>query len=374
MAGSDRAPSSHLITTLLARAPHASFYQLVFLLEQLYQPKTAVGTAGSARDEVLRFRPDLSFAFPVSDVAALEQPRTTPPQFRLTTTFLGLYGTTSPLPPFYTEDLIARDDRDDPVRAFLDIFHHRLLSLLYRSWVKYRYPVQFQASGADQFSQRLFAFLGLGTEAFTNTTTLPSSRLLRYAGLLNQRPRSAAALEGLLSDVFDEIQVRIEQCTGQWVPIPPSQRAELGRPSCILEKQRQSSDTILGQQCALGEQIFGRQTSFRITLGPMNHESFLNLSPGRDGIRLLSALVQFFAQDRFDVDLELILDGDEVPVLRLTSQENDASCRLGNNTWLPSRSDEVHSHRVSFRLRLHDVSAASHGSATREGETYAYSR
>jgi len=374
MAGPDRAPGSRLITTLLARAPHASFYQLVFLLEQLYQPKTAVGTAGSAAGEVLRFRPDLSFAFPVSDVAAMECTRTVPPQFRLTTTFLGLYGTTSPLPPFYTEDLIARDDRDDPVRAFLDIFHHRLLSLLYRAWVKYRYPVQFRVSGDDQYSKRLFAFLGLGTEAFTSSTELPSSRLLRYAGLLNQRPRSAAALEGLLSDAFGDLRVRIEQCTGQWVPIPPQQQAVLGRPHCILEKQGKPGDAFLGQQCALGEQIFGRQSSFLITLGPMSHDSFLKLSPEGDRIRLLSALVEMFTQDRFDVDIELILDGAEVPVLRLTSQDEETSCRLGHNTWLPAWPDETRSRRVGFRLRPSDLSVPSYGSAMKEGEYYAHSR
>lgn len=114
----------------------------------------------------------------------------------MTTTFLGLYGTTSPLPPFYTEDLIAQEEGEEVVRSFLDLFHHRLLSLFYRSWVKYRYHIQFEPSGEDPFSQRMLAFLGLGAKEVAEKTGLPVSRLLRYAGLFSQRPRSASALEG----------------------------------------------------------------------------------------------------------------------------------------------------------------------------------
>lgn len=349
MAGQDRTTSPHLITALLARAPRFSFYQLVFLLERLYRPEASVGAQGPAKDEVLRFRPDLSFAFPVSDIATLEQTRKQPPRFRLTTTFLGLYGTTSPLPPFYTEDLMTREDGENPVRAFLDLFHHRLLSLLYRAWGKYRYQVQFEPSGNDRFSERMFAFLGLGVEEVTRQTGLPSSRLLRYAGLMSQRPRSASALEGLLSDFFDDINVHIDQCTGRWIPIPREQQSILGLSSCVL-----------GEHCVLGETIFGRQSSFRISMGPMRHDTFLTLLPGSSGIKILSALVQLFVQDRFDVDVELILDGAEVPVLRLTSTGEGPRCRLGQNTWLPLGSGDQSSRHVRFRLGPTGVPTMQH--------------
>lgn len=350
MAGEDRTTSPPVIANLLARAQDYSFYQLVSLLERLYRPEASVGAEGPADREVLRFRPDLSFAFPVSDVADLEQTRKDPPRFRLTTTFLGLYGTTSPLPPFYTEDLMAREDGDEPVRAFLDLFHHRLLSLLYRSWVKYRYHMQFEPSGKDRFSERMFAFLGLGTEEVARITGLPRSRFLRYAGLFSQRPRSASALEGLLSDFFDDIEVHVEQCTGRWVPIPREQQPAVGLKNCAL-----------GENCTLGQKVLSRQSSFRISMGPMSHDTFVKLLPGSSGMHIVSALVQLFVQDRFDMDLELILRlrGDDVPAVRLTSKEEGAHIRLGQTSWLPAGTGDGSPRRVVFQFGPTEAQIAS---------------
>lgn len=348
MAGQDRTTSPGVIAKLLTRPQDYSFFQLVSLLERHYRPETSVGTEGPTENEVLRFRPALSFAFPVSDVAGLEQLRKDPPRFRLTTTFLGLYGTTSPLPPFYTEDLMAREDGDEPVRAFLDLFHHRLLSLLYRAWIKYRYHVQFEPSGKDRFSERMFALLGLGAEEVTRRTGLPSTRLLRYAGLLSQRPRSASALEGLLSDFFDDIGVHIEQCTARWVSIPREQKAAIGLNNCVL-----------GQDCTLGDKVLSRQSSFRISMGPMSHETFVKLLPGSVGMRTVSALVQWFVQDRFDMDVELLLRADDVPVVRLSSKEEECPTRLGQTTWLSAGAGDGSPRRVVFQFGPTEAMVAS---------------
>ena len=51
------------------------------------------------------------------------------------------------LPHHYTELLIQRiRERDDSLRDFLDLFHHRLISLFYRAWEKYRLPVAYERS------------------------------------------------------------------------------------------------------------------------------------------------------------------------------------------------------------------------------------
>lgn len=350
MADQDRATGHPLIEDLVRRPQAYSFFQLVALLERLCRPKASVGSDGPAEGEVLRFRPELSFAFPVSDIAGLEQVRKDPPQFRLTTRFFGLYGTTSPLPPFYTEDLMAQEEGEEPVRSFLDLFHHRLLSLFYRCWVKYRYPVQFEASGEDRFSERMFAFIGLGTKELAQETGLPRTRLLRYVGLFSQRPRSASALEGLLSDFFDGIEVHLEQCTGRWVSIPREQQSALGRRNCGL-----------GRDCTLGNKVLSRQSSFRLSMGPMSQDAFLRFLPGSEDLAMLWALVRLFAQDRFDADLELLLRGGEAPAVCLTSKEgNGLRSRLGQTTWLPTKSGDAEPRHVLFQFVPTEARAAAH--------------
>src|SRR5205085_4597393 len=123
-----------------------------------------------------------------------------PVRYRITVTFLGLYGSVSPLPIFYAEDILQSDEEPNPVREFLDVFHHRLISMFYRAWLKYRYHEQFSLNGLDLFSLRLFSLMGLGAQELRDVSGLPNTRLLRYVGLFNQKPRSACALEGLISD------------------------------------------------------------------------------------------------------------------------------------------------------------------------------
>ena len=129
-----------------------------------------IGRSASVADEPLRFRPDLSLAHPSSDVSSVE--RITGPdgedRLLVETTFLGLYGTMSPLPSSYAEDVLHDHSEESLVRGFLDIFHHRLIALFYRCWKKYRHHVQYRKGAQDEFSRRLLSLAGLDVEQLGN--------------------------------------------------------------------------------------------------------------------------------------------------------------------------------------------------------------
>ena len=299
-----------------------SFFQLVRLLERHYRPRARVGGEGPAAGEILRFRPEASLGFPASDVVAVDEIPATedqPARFRITTSFLGLYGSGSPLPVFYTEEMLRRDPDEDPVRAFIDLFQHRLISLFYRCWEKYRYHIQFEGEGEDEFSRRMFGLIGLGTAGLTDQIGLPPARLIRYAGLLTQRPRSAAALEGMVGDFFD-VPVRVVQWTPRWVTIQPEQRIRLGQ-----------ANSRLGLDASLGEKVLSRSGQFRTVLGPMRYGAFLQFLPDGESFRSLNALVLLFLSDPLEFDVELQVYGEEIPPLQLKSRDGG---RLGWTTWL----------------------------------------
>lgn len=312
--------------SLLAReARRFSFFQLVRLLDRGCSPQARVGGTGSAFAERLRFRPDLSMAFPLSDVAAVEAippEEDRPSRIRITTGFLGLYGSTSPLPIFYTEEMFRRDADDDPVRHFVDLFQHRLIALFYRCWLKYRYPLQFEDEGRDIFSMRMFSFLGWGVAERAQREGLPAALLIRYAGLFTQKPRSAAALEGLISDVLGGLPSRVVQWAAQWVHIPLEQRIRLGQ-ACGK----------LGADASLGEKVLSRTTRFRVVLGPMRYSLFVQLLPQERLFRMLQVMIGLFLTDPLEVDTELRVCGEEIPPTQLQFQENGGS-RLGWTTWL----------------------------------------
>ncbi|MBI3597297.1 MAG: type VI secretion system baseplate subunit TssG [Nitrospirae bacterium] len=325
MAAQDRPTSGSLEERLLEEGNQFSFFQVVRLLERYYRPQARLGHQGPASGEVVRFRPDNAMAFPSSDVVRVERLAPTgdaPARFRVTTSFLGLYGTTSPLPSFYTEETLRWDPEEDTARAFVDLFHHRLLSLFYRSWTKYRYHVQFEDEGKDDFSGRMFGLIGLGTRGLVGLTRLPSVRMIRYAGLFVQRPHSASALEGMITDFFDGVPARVEQCIARWVMIQPEQRIRLGRVNCRLSVD-----------ASLGEKVLGRTKTFRIVLGPMGYDSFKSFLPIGESFRRLDAMVSLFVADRLDFDVELQVRRAEIPRLQISGS---GMAWLGWSTWLYS--------------------------------------
>ena len=328
MADKNRTTTAPLISELL-RDPHQfSFFQSVRLLNACNRDAVLPGMTGPAAQEQLRFRPHASFAFPSSDVESIEEisaRRDSESLFRMTVTFTGLYSSVSPLPAFYTEELIAGNQTESNRRDFLDLFHHRIISLIYRSWEKYRYFLQFQPGGTDRFSQWMFALVGLGGAAQREGLELDWERLLAYIGPLSMRSCSAPTLARILSHYFQGLPVTIQECIERWVVIDRSQHARLG-----------TSNSSLGMDCTIGERVRDRSGKFRVCIGPLSFAAFRKYLPDGPGYRPLQDLVRFSLSDQLEFDISLTLVKDEIPDLHLGA-ENPA--RLGWSTWLGDHPD-----------------------------------
>ncbi|UCG67883.1 MAG: type VI secretion system baseplate subunit TssG, partial [Deltaproteobacteria bacterium] len=125
---------------LLEKGPAFSFFQIIRLLRLFSLKSSRTQKPPSDFSETIRIKPNLSLAFPASDVESVQEvgdPED--PRFLITANFLGLYGSASPLPTFYTEDLIDEAAQDESVtRDFIDILNQRLFALLFECWGKYR--------------------------------------------------------------------------------------------------------------------------------------------------------------------------------------------------------------------------------------------
>lgn len=316
----------HPLAQWLLEAPHEfQFFQLVNLVERLQQDMAPLGASGPVAREPLRLRPALSLGFPAGDVAEGEW-REFPASGRilLTTTFLGLYGSDSPLPVHFTESLLPQQDEDERVREFLDLFHHRLLSLVYRAWLKYRYYATFRPDGRDAISQVVRGLLGLGTDGLDENVGVSPVALFRYAGLLSQRPRSAAGLAGQLRDYFDGVPIRIEQCVARWLWIQPGDRNVLGQRKCAL-----------GRDFLVGERVRDRGGKFRVKVGPVGLDKYVDFLPPGKGAAELAALVRFYCGDPLEFDIGVTLRGEEVPDSPLG--EHGLIGRLAWTSWVKSQ-------------------------------------
>jgi type VI secretion system protein ImpH len=357
---------------LLRESHRFSFFQLVSLLIREGRNAVPPGGAGPAARENVRFRSAASLGFPAADVAQVEEiaigemgesgeireveeigetgetgevtavePRET--RFRVTVNFMGLYGPASPMPNHVTEDILWSGKEGQSARDFLDLFHHRILSFVYSSWAKYRHTAQFDPRGRDPYSRRAFCLLGLGTQGMRESVGVPAVPLLRTAGALLSRRRSAVGLEGFLRDHLEGLDVKVEPCIDRSARIPKDQLLRLRRASPY---DADGVGNRLGAGACLGERVRDRSGAFRIVLGPMEEASFRRFLPGAEGLRRIVQLVRLYVVDPLDLRLMLRLRADHVPALRL---DPDAQLPLGFMSWLAPRATREGQSRVPIR-------------------------
>ncbi len=312
------------------RFRHGDFFSLIAFLERAAHAEVRIGEDGPVMEEPLRFRHDSSMGFSPADVSALDLVeekddrghRNRP--FAVATTFLGLTGSVTPLPTYFATE-VSQDAGDEAVlEDFLDVFHHRILSLFYRSVVRYNYPIEFTSDLADSWSKRLLALAGIDTYETETDPPLPRWRLLRLAPLLVRQGSSLWSLETALEDVLENelegAEVSIEQFVGSWVAVLEDQQIHLGDTNCVLGR-----DTVIGRQA------YDRTGKFRIVIGPMNYTTYSRFQQDPAVKRMIAATVNLFCRDPLDYDLGLVLAGDAVPGLRLAT---DSATRLGVDTFL----------------------------------------
>lgn len=330
MAAADRSTVHPLIRTLTEEPTAFSFFRAVWLLERLEGPEAALGELGPARREAVRLRPSSSLAFPRGSIESVElrELEGGGPRWRVTTPVLGLYGSTSPLPSYYSEEILQLEDGEeqDDGRLFLDVLNHRLLSLLYRAWAKYRWEFTYRPDGRDRISSYLLGWIGLATEGLAERAGIPRTRLLRYAAALSQRPRCASSLTGVLRDYF-EVPVALEQNVWRQVPIDPRDQSRLGAHNCRL-----------GSSLMLGTSVPDRRTACRVVLGPIDFDRYEGLRIGGREYAELSALIRLLLPDSLHFEIEIRVLRRGLPAARL-SRGADAP-RLGWSSWLREERDQ----------------------------------
>jgi len=139
MAGQAGGSSPHLNTDskatlkqeLLEKGHAFSFFQVIRLLRLFAMQPFRTQTPPSELSQTIQIKPNLSLAFPASDVESVQELGDHKDlRFLITANFMGLYGTASPLPTFYTEDLIDEAADDESVsRDFIDILNQRLFAV-----------------------------------------------------------------------------------------------------------------------------------------------------------------------------------------------------------------------------------------------------
>ena len=357
MASADGGECADLSLKLFESAYRFDFFQAVRLLEQRQRERESrsagetdelqVEGHGVGRDlhpnsEAVRFRalPSLSFpAGPISGVhdvprAPASKGQTPPPE--MVVSFLGLTGPSGALPRHYSELVLQRiREKDFSLRDFLDLFNHRLVSLFYRAWEKYNWPVAYEhaqldnpAGEPDPVTRSVYCLEGMGTTGLRGRLIVDDEVFLYYSGHYSHAPRSALALECLLAEHL-EMKVAVLQCQGQWLSLEPDDQARMPSPT-----EPNGRNNQLGVSVVVGERIWDLQSKFRLRIGPLTWQQFRSLMPNGPALLPLCQMTRLYAGPTLDFDVQPILKPEEVPGCRLTPDPDQAPY-LGWTTWIP---------------------------------------
>ena len=337
MAASNWGTDSRLDESLYATACEFDFFQAVRLL-RLASEDSDNGTHPST---AVRFRAQNSLAFPASAICQLIQNGGKPPE--MTVTFLGMSGPHGALPASYTEIAIDRECFGDRSFAdFLDIFNHRFIELFFETWKKHRFLIGYEQarlgkkSTIDDFTNYLFDFIGMGTDGLRHRLPIADLALLRYAGLLAQRPHSAEALRATLSDYFG-VPVAVEQFVGTWHALEPDE-------ACILGSGEANSR--LGSGALAGDAVWTGQDLVGLAFGPLTAEQFRRFLPDGKDFDEAAGLIRWFLGNALDFEIQPVLRREEVPSCQLGG---DDAARLGWSAWLRTEPFWVNATDAVFR-------------------------
>lgn len=308
------------------------FFHLVRALERLClhawsdTGQVPAGGDGPPQKEFMRFCSGLRASFAkqsVEQVVLKPAERKAKPHYELTVNMLGLTGASGVLPQHYTTLTLQRVKKQDHALAdFFNLFNHRLISLYYRAWAKYRLVVAEEGSRLQPQSRSPYL---LALQALAGQ---PHSRhgdpRIYYAGHFSRFVRSAASLETLLTDFLGHA-VQVQTFVGKWLHLEQADRLRIG-------SHQRGANNRLGDGVLLGNRIWDVQSRMRIVIGWMTHSEYEAIMPGSPAFSQLKQIVDSFVAAHIDYRIEY-----KIRDAKLIRHLGHGLC-LGRNFWLGQRS------------------------------------
>lgn len=331
----DAGDKASYLNALDKKLKNFDFFQTVWYLDQIFSDmnnlnQTAYSHHLQPSQEWIRFKHKLDLAFSVSTLDRYDFQNST-----LWLNWFGIVGYNSLLPNYYAEILFEQAyNKNILAQEFLNLFYHRLMTLFYFSWEKYRVYFSFARSKrVKSLINPLDFMLGslIGCTNYQDKSIPSMDRLFFYSGLLSRNIRSAEQLNKILTDYFG-ITISIIPFQGRWISLTDLEASKIG--TNPLKSNINTSNcwyNQLGVNCCIGKRIWFLQNNCLIQIGPLPYKNYLSWLP--EGILYsdLKKILSFCLGIEINYKIQLILLNTEVPNFQL--RQNNPQ-KLGWNTWL----------------------------------------
>ncbi|KVR62056.1 type VI secretion system baseplate subunit TssG [Burkholderia ubonensis] len=276
-----------------------------------------VGTTKRPQAEPFRLGQQPSLAFSPREIASVGDAGG---RIRVRLFGLGMLGPNGPLPIHVTE--IARDReesrRDPTLSNFLDIFHHRYLTLLYRAWASAQAAAGLDRPGDERFSFYVACLTGQDAGEI-GRRPLPAHARLSASPHLVREARNPDGLRMTLERYFG-VPVALDENVLHWIAVDPLEHSHLGRPG---------SASTMAEGALLGELVPDRQHKFRLVVGPLDIADYLRFTPQGEDLPQLVEWVRAFVGYEFEWELELRIRPNGAPPAVIGGPQ-----QLGWSGWL----------------------------------------
>jgi type VI secretion system protein ImpH len=326
------------------------FRGVVRSLEQLARQQTRMqprlGYAKRPAEENVRFSQPPHLFFPPSDIAQVADGTRPGVDADIAVYFLGLLGPSGPMPLEFTNYILqrSRTARDTTWEKFLDIIHHRFLTLFYRASVQNEQAVSFDRADSDPISSIVKALAG-----FTPLLRLEDRRdmlALSFARHYGSATKTREGLEDILRR-FLNLPLEVHDFIPAQYEIPEDARAVLG----------QRSNSTLGVDMQIGRHYTSITKKFDIVIGPVSFFVYREYIAQMQGLKIINEAVRMFLDRPLDYTVTFVVKSLTIPLMRLGYDEDDnemmlEAAQLGYTCWLGNvYSEEVETKIEAKRFR-----------------------
>jgi type VI secretion system protein ImpH len=327
--------SLDVLESLQNETPRWHYYAALRQLECLYPQRPRLGKSRRPQDDFIRLEQEPSTIFAPSTLHQVTQDEKG--QLRLSVLFMGMFGVNGPLPLHLTEYVRnrRRDAHDESMIQFMNMFHHRLLSLFYRVWADKEPTVQYDRPETDRFQCYVGSLLGIGTPELRQRDRLLDNSKLHFAGHFGSTPHHSDGLLSILSSFFNA-PIRIKEFVGEWLKIPDDSVCTLG-----------VNGGSLGVTTVLGGLSWQRQYKFRILIGPLQLEEYEQLLPEQKKLALIADVIKNYVGYEMACDIRLVLEKKQIPKAVLGSYG-----QLGWTTWLNNQLSQNVADDLVLNIRI----------------------
>ncbi|WP_277182913.1 type VI secretion system baseplate subunit TssG [Caballeronia sp. BR00000012568055] len=314
-----------------------------------------VGTAMRPSAEPFRIGQKPSLIFAPSEVASAEEAEG---RLRIRLLGLGMLGPNGSLPIHVTEIAREREEsrNDSTLVDFLDVFHHRYLTLFYRAWANAQSAAGLDRAGAqnEPFSFHVGCLAGIDA-AEAREREVPAHARLSASAHLVRETRDPDGLRMTLAHYFG-VPVSIEEHVFHWIDIADADRARLGLPG---------EASTMSEGAILGERVPDCQYRFRIVIGPVSLDDYLRFTPQGEDLPHLVGWVRSFVDQEFNWELDVRIRTEDAPPMKISGPQ-----QVGWSGWLgrsPDR-DAVTGMRFDPEAYMNDLDAPASSGPSEQWE------